>query len=404
MKIKVLIVTDSPQIQTGQGIVHREIGQGLYNLGYDVISLGWGKGKSLDLSMPWKIYSPESTKDYYGKNMFDAIISTERPDIVLTIGDTWAHSHIVKSRYRGLFQWVGYVAIDGVAFDGGIPETWKNVINDMDKIVAYTNYGRDAIGKSLPIEKDNIELIYHGIDLTKFYTKTDVEKTALRKKAGIPEDAIVYLFVARNQFRKNVPEVFKAWSKFTANGKHPNAMLFPHMVFNDPMGWNLFEVIDTCNIKSSVMYLTEFANSGSNIDVISYEQLNVLYNACDICLLMSGEGFGLPLFEAMACSKPIITINHSACQELVKSRGELVDVLTTITGVHTTERPIFSTDSLVEKLDLLYNNTELRTKYGKLGNEYVQNYTWEKMSLQWDKLLQKVMNSFADTCKVTVIS
>lgn len=404
MKIKILIVSDNPCLPTGMAVVHRNIGQGLYNLGYDVISLGWGRSNINREIVPWKIYTPQTKEDYYGKEMFDAIIAIERPNIVLTIGDIWTYSYIINSRWRGLFQWIGYVAIDGNAYDGGVPFTWIEILNDMDKIVAYTNYGSGVIGKSLPLERSKIEVIYHGVDLTKHFTFDTAKRLEARKKTGISENTIVYLLVARNQFRKNIPEIFKTWAKFTKDGKHPNAILFPHTVFNDPMGWNLGDVIKTCQIENSIMYLTDFANSGTNLDVIATDQVNILYNISDVVLLLSGEGFGLPLFEAMACSKPIIALNHSACGELVKDRGELVDVLTYLTGAHTTERPLFDKKSLYDKLDLLYNNSELRVKYGKLGNDFVQNYTWEKMSLKWDKLIKETIDAFIDTCKLEVIS
>lgn len=396
MNTKVLIMTDSPYVKTGMGIVHYNIGMELHKRGYEIISIGWSNSASSGVEVPWKVFRTNQG-DYYGNSIFDQVVVNERPDIVITVGDPWTTNYVSRSHSRGLFQWVAYTAIDGEAYGGGIPPTWVPALNDADKVVTYTEYGKNAINKVMNLD---IDIIPHGVDTKTFYPLEDNQIRQLKAKNGIPEDKVIYLLVARNQFRKNIPDIFKAWSIFTKDGKNQNAVLWPHMLFHDECGWNIEELLKIFNIENKVMFLRDFAFKKSNLEVIPDKDLNILYNMSDVVILISGEGFGLPIVEAMSCSKPLIVLNHSACGELVKGRGELVKVGYNFTGVHATERPYPDIDDLVDKFQRLYDNENLRRDYGKYGLEFSKTLTWELVGNKWDMLLKKVMNPFIGNCKL----
>ena len=402
MRIRVLTVCDNPNMRTGQGIVHRHICQGLLENGYDVVSLGWSP-EHIENKLPWFIYTTEKTK-YFGEDLLDQIIYHERPDLLLTIGDVWNFRYVPNINNRKFVQWIAYTAVDGEAHGGCIPESWKPVLKDADRIVTYTNYGKNVIGKSLPEELSKIEVISHGVDINNFYPLSDNERIALRKKYGIADDYIIYLLVARNQFRKNIPEIFKAWKEFKKDNKHEKALLWPHMLFRDPFGNNLDELVKILGIQNSLVFFDEFAHAKSNLDTIPDTHMNQLYNMADVSLCISGEGFGFSLVESMATGKPIIALNHSACAELVNGVGELVDVEYYITGVHNTERPYPSQKSLLEKMDKLYYDVELRQKYGKAGMNRSKLFTWKDIHFKWSKYLRTVIDPLSSNPVLDIIS
>ena len=402
MKTRVLILTDSPLITSGQGNVHRQIGWQLHNRGYEVISLGWHDDYT-DIKVPWKVYRTDK-RFYYGEGLFDGVVENHRPDIVLTIGDTWNYAFVAKSRVRYLFYWLGYVAIDGVAHNSCVPLSWNPILKDMDKMIAYTEYGQKALEMSIPDERGKIPIIPHGVDHNVFHPLGKDKVTELRNRHGIREDYLIYLIVARNQFRKNIPELFKAWALFRNKTRYQKTLLWPHMLFNDSAGWNLTEIIDICGIRGSIVYLEDYATASSNLDVISEEKLNALYNIADVFVLMSGEGFGLPLLEAMACGKPVIALNHSATGELAKGHGELVRVSGYITGAKSTERPIPDAEDLVRKLEIMYDQPELREKYSKESLEYAKQFDWNKIGDMWDYEIKKALNPFIDKCNLVRVS
>lgn len=402
MRIKVLTVCDNPNMRTGQGIIHRHICQGLYENGYDVMSLGWSP-EHIENKLPWFIYTTEKHK-YYGEDLLDQIIYHERPDIVISIGDPWNFQYVPHLHNRKFFQWVGYTAVDGEKHLSGIPSSWIPILKDMDRIVTYTQYGKNAIGTTLPDEMNKIEVIPHGVDSNIFHPLSDSERLSLRKKYGIADDYIVYLLVARNQFRKNISEIFKAWKEFKKDGQHEKALLWPHMLFRDPFGNNLNELIQDLQIQDSLVFFLEFANAKSNLDTIPDGHMNQLYNMADISLLLSGEGFGFSLVESMATSKPIIALNHSACAELVSGIGELVDVAYYVTGVHNTERPYPNQQSLLEKMDKLYYDAELRNTYAKLGLVKAKKFDWKSIHSKWSKYLRTVIDPLSNNPVLDIIS
>ena len=66
-------------------------------------------------------------------------------------------------------------------------------------------------------------------------------------------------------------------------------------------------VLQALNIWDSVIFL-------SNIPI---GDLVSIYNRAQALIFIShGEGFGLPILEAMACGTPVITSNTTACDEI----------------------------------------------------------------------------------------
>ncbi|GAF99545.1 unnamed protein product, partial [marine sediment metagenome] len=54
--MKVLIMTDNPNVPTGMGKVGRELALGLHKRGYKVAYLGWFTGSGIEEKMPFKVY------------------------------------------------------------------------------------------------------------------------------------------------------------------------------------------------------------------------------------------------------------------------------------------------------------------------------------------------------------
>ena len=284
-------MSDEPNLCTGMGEVHRHIGSGLHKRKHEIISLGWFSKMGGQNSMPWKIY--HTSNQYYGQDVFDKVVWQEKPQIVICIGDPWMQDYIANPnicRTRRSFLWGRYTPVDGTTPDGGLPPTWREGALNADVVIAYTEYGKQAILKSCPELAGKIKTIPHGVNTNVFKPLPEKEIATLRRQLGL-EGKICFLMVGRNQFRKNVPEFAKAWKKFTQNGTHPKAVFWPHMVFTDPMGWNLDEIFDILGIRSSLRYFEAIAHSQSNVDLLPEEDLNRLYNCCDVHVNIAGEGW-----------------------------------------------------------------------------------------------------------------
>jgi len=419
---RILVVSDHPGISTGMGRVHKEIAGGLHRRGHTVESLGWFMSNKKMEAMPWTVHGTQN--NYYGSDVFDGIVSRFRPDIVITIGDCWMIRHIAETgcNTRKMFKWIQYVPIDGASLGDTLPPTWIPVFRDADVKVAYTEYGKRIILNSIPELKDEIQIIPHGVDTKVFRPLSKEQIQQLRLSVHIdaitPEGKLkrrtCFLCVARNQFRKNIPEIAKAWKDFSNDGKRDDVVFWPHMMFNDPMGWNMDEVFDITGIRPTMLYFEHAAHAESGLKMMPEVDLNLLYNICDVFVLISGEGFGLPMVEAMACGKPVIALDHSASTELVKGRGELVKVGHYVTGKYSTERPYPDHECLVKAFGRMDKKQGRREDYGRAALKFVTEgdpdlyggkpLTWDAALDQWEKLVQRVMHPFSKPLKMREVS
>lgn len=394
--LKIAIMTDNPSLPTGMAKVGREIAMALHNAGHEVVYIGWYVNPPQPKQFPFKVLGCENRM--FGADVLDKVYRAEQFDILITIGDMWRLDYIGDGRRchsRRFFQWIAYSAIDGEAIGGGVPKYLQPTYRKPDKVILYTEYGKAALLKSLPDMKDEIGMIYHGVDPNVFFPMTPDQRAQVRKKFGIANH-FVFLVVSRNQGRKNIPEIFKAWRQITEDKSLPNARLWPHMNFvSEPMGLPIHQLIETYGFNDmggkNIMFIDSVANGESGVNLPAESFLNEIYNACD-CLVMAGsEGFGLPIIEAMACKLPVISIAHSAGGELCgEGRGLTYKVGYNITGLYMHERPYPDIDDFAAAMRTVYHNKELRDSMIAKAYEFAMKHTWKMKGIEWAKTIEKM--------------
>lgn len=410
--MRIMISTDSPFIPSGQARVGRELAIGLAKRGHELGYLGWFHRQDIFPNLPYNIQFWWTNNTAYGADVLDGVIQRFMPDVLLTIGDFWNISYITNPqicRTRKLFQWCAYCPVDGEPEGGGLPPSIIPVMADVDIPVAYTEYAKQAILKSVMDQetRSRIKVIYHGVDTSIF--KPDTQKRIeLREKLEI-QDKFVFLTVSRNQSRKNIPIIFKAWKIFSnlpeTIGK---VILWPHMFFNDSMGWQIDDLFEILGLKDhSVMFYRHVAYAQSEQHLIKDSDLADLYRLSDAFILLSGEGFGLPIFEAMATRLPCILIDHSASSELgAEGRAELVPLSGTMTwtGMHLTERPLVSVDNVVASMLKIFREKQYRESVSQKGYDYATKFTWEKVVDEWHMLFSSYEIPFIKPMRMEVVT
>jgi len=129
---------------------------------------------------------------------------------------------------------------------------------------------------------------------------------------------------------------------------------------------------------------------GSDKDVPKYvefyekpdsHKLRKIYNSCDIFVFPSHcEGFGMPPMEAMACGVACIVTNVGAVPNY------------TIPGKTAIVVPPRDPESLANACIDLLENDRKRNQIAKAGHEYVQQFTWDKVVDQLQKIFQQTLN------------
>jgi len=69
---------------------------------------------------------------------------------------------------------------------------------------------------------------------------------------------------------------------------------------------------------------------------------------------------------------------------LVRGRGELVRVLTTVTaGVNLIEYAVLDVEDLAARIEKLYRNRELAKQHAAAGLAFARSLTWESLMPKW---------------------
>jgi glycosyltransferase involved in cell wall biosynthesis len=449
-QIKILVHADSPRAATGFGTVTRGIFQALARTGkYKIDIFGVNDSGLLDpdpVKYPYRIMPamyPGVQDDFYGRIRFVNILRGAdkffKPswDIVFTLNDPFIFEQPILTADIGMMDsikdlsavyheklgpehWFKSVAYWPV--DSYLKENWiAHAIGLPDYSVAYTDYGKKEIEKAnmkmpKPMEFD-LRTIYHGTNTTAFHPLPKNEVIEFKKKffskASIdPERTYIVGVVARNQMRKDLPRVMKIFKEFQR--RRPESMLYIHAKEND-VGGSLGEYARGFNMEVGKDWI--FPGSFNEADGYPLEVLNQIYNCMDIQVQASnGEGWGLPITEAMAVNKLTLAPNITSIPEIFNTVGDNYEDVnrladSNIRGIpikagsglsewttfgptdYERVRPLTNVEDAVKKLIWAYDHPDLAAKIAQRGYEWVQEYSWEKIANKWDEFFQEVYNN-----------
>jgi|AntDeeMinimDraft_4_1070355.scaffolds.fasta_scaffold01406_8 glycosyltransferase involved in cell wall biosynthesis len=203
-----------------------------------------------------------------------------------------------------------------------------------DAIVTVSEFSKDKIIENLPVNDEDVHVIYNGIDPI-FFEEQGGEPVEL------PENYI--LFVGSADERKNLSRLIAAYDKLDSD---------IDLVVIGPQDSIAYgnEEIDRDNI--------------TNLGYVSKEELLYVYQHATIFAYPSlYEGFGLPPVEAAACGTPVVTSDVSAIPEIMGDAAEYVDP--------------YDVDSICRGLEII-NNPDRLQELTNYGHQRAQRYTWKK--------------------------
>ena len=174
-----------------------------------------------------------------------------------------------------------------------------------------------------------------------------------------------YLFVGTQEPRKNLATCLRAWkqSQLADQGYE--------FIIAGGTGWktNLPKEIDRLGLNQSVRCMTP-----------DKDQIRELYSRCFAVVLPSiYEGFGLPLVEAMAFGKPLITSNVSSMPEVAGDAAVLVDP--------------YSKADLADAFIRLAEDPHLYHTLAEAASRRATLFSWDTAALETGNLLRKVAES-----------
>jgi D-inositol-3-phosphate glycosyltransferase len=377
-RLKLLWMSDSPTLVSGFGTVTRDILDRLPTDRFEIAVVGWAyTGWPYDRTrFPYTIYPSDPRR--MGGDSLPSAVAEFKPDIVVGLGDLWMLESLKSIDRENGTRVVAYFPIDGAPF----PPSWRGVLDVVDVRLAYSEFGRKVAQEACPDLP--IELLYHGVDTKTF---RPLDKDEVRRKHGF-EGKFVVGCVARNQPRKQYPLLVRAFAKLHA--EVPESILYLHTDPKD-VGWDLEHLVT----RHGVDDYTVFSKVVTVSRGLEPDDLNFVYNAFHVMALPTmGEGFGLPLVEAMAAGVPVITTDYAAGRELVQGRGELIAVKEMMTiGPYNIDHAIADVDDLAERLIRLARDADTRERYAREGRAFAETLDWDVIMPQWLALFERLAPS-----------
>jgi glycosyltransferase involved in cell wall biosynthesis len=199
-----------------------------------------------------------------------------------------------------------------------------------------------------------------------------------------PADSFIVLNASRPGKRKRVDLTIEGFARFAAD-KSPNVCLcLHHAMMLDYEEAEIKALIGKLGLEKRV-YLNPLGAR-----VVSDQELNLLYNACDVGINTSmGEGWGLVNFEHGAAGAAQIVPDHSACSELWRGRAEMIPPARSfIPEISVLEMGEVSPEGVATALDNLYRDPNRTQELARAAFTAAQNpkFSWDIIARQFEDL------------------
>ncbi|MEI2649323.1 MAG: glycosyltransferase family 1 protein [Dermatophilaceae bacterium] len=183
--------------------------------------------------------------------------------------------------------------------------TWTRVSTRLaDALVMPSEATRDEVLAHTHADPRKLFVVPHGVDHESFRPPTEGQVAAARAWAGVPEGVGYLAFLGTLEPRKNVPALIRAFVDSCADRADA-----PVLVLAGGRGWDddIDDALAAVPSHITVLrpgFIPDELVTGflGGADVVTYPSL--------------GEGFGLPVLEAMACGAPVLTTRRLSLPEV----------------------------------------------------------------------------------------
>jgi glycosyltransferase involved in cell wall biosynthesis len=162
---------------------------------------------------------------------------------------------------------------------------------------------RDEVIRVLDADPTKLDVAYHGVDANVFHPPSEVEKERVRLRLGLGGQQYV-AFLGALEPRKNVPNLIRGWSEAVHWRDDP-----PALVLAGGSGWDQEVDAAIAEVPPNLRVLRP--------GYLRFQDLPGYLGGAELVAYPShGEGFGLPVLEAMACGVPVLTTPRLSLPEV----------------------------------------------------------------------------------------
>lgn len=225
----------------------------------------------------------------------------------------------------------------------------KTSLRRASRVIVPSKATRDELIRLLDADPTRIDVAYHGVDPDAFHAPSEDEKARVRARLGLGTTEYI-AFLGAKEPRKNVPSLIRGWISAVRDRPDPPALVIAGgQGHDDEIDGALSEVPSHLRLlRPGYLRYADLPGFLGGAVVAAYPSF--------------GEGFGLPILEAMACGAPVLTTPRLSLPEV---GGDAV----AYTGP--------GTDEIARDLAALLDDDERRNALAKAGAARAKEFTWE---------------------------
>jgi glycosyltransferase involved in cell wall biosynthesis len=270
------------------------------------------------------------------------------------------------------FKLWSYVPVDSVGPNDRLSVHEERILKGLNRVLAYTKFGADAIDRTLGNDLGTTPHISHGTDPSIFYPRDrkEARKTLLsrigRGNGVVSDDIILVGIFATNTPRKDWALGIEICGRLVEKGYNIGLLIHVNAMQGN---WNLTELCLGFGLQGRTIESTR---------PLDREDVAWLYAACDVTLgIGSGEGWGLPLSESMAMGVPVVHGRYAGGTGFMPEEWTVEPCGWRYEGPFSNKRPVFNPDDWAEVVGkIMIPNNNPRTSF--LGKELMWNVVWSQ--------------------------
>lgn len=246
-------------------------------------------------------------------------------------------------------------------------ETEERIIAGADCVVAFSPHERDAMVRLYGADRNRVELIPCGVDLSRF---RPIGRTAARRELGLNGHKVM-LYVGRIEPLKGADLLLHA-----AASLESEEGVQVLVVGSDADGSGEMERLHRLSADLQLGDTVEFVGR------VPQDRLALYYSAADVCVVPSFyESFGLAALESMACGTPVVASRVGGLSTIVQ-HGR--------TGYLKSWR---CPEAFAQSLEMIMANEDLRDSMGRAARNRAETLSWDQVAGRLLELYERLASA-----------